>query len=339
LWHRRCVLHIGQFKCHRNFTKENEMNNETKPSVSVIIPTYNCLEYLPLAIQSVLDQDVENIEIIVIDDGSTDGTFQWLKDLAKKDKRIIPLTLDRKGVSTARNFALCKAKSKLVAFLDADDIWLPGKLRKQLEFHEHNPDIVMSFTNYEHFSPDNNSLGTCFDYWPRFKKFCKNKTGFIRLNKRGPGLIFSENVVGTSSVVASRNALQNAKGFDTSLNSASDWDLWLSLSLSGPIGFNNSIMMNYLVRPNSISSNALLRLSALNTIVDRYQHQIRQLDKASINYVKGRLSCAYAEYYQSQRYQVKALKNHCSAFLFTPSIRLARAAATNLKNIMGLSSY
>lgn len=120
------------------------------PRCSVVIPTYNCLDFLPLAIASVRVQAIEDLEILVVDDGSTDGTGEWLAKEAFLDRRIIPLQADGEGPGFARNLAISHARAPLVAFLDADDLWWPHKLARQLGYHELNQDVGLSFTDYLH---------------------------------------------------------------------------------------------------------------------------------------------------------------------------------------------
>jgi len=306
---------------------KNDSNRE--PIVTVVIPTFNCLEFLPKAINSVLNQEIENIEIFVIDDGSTDNTWEWLQIEASIDNRVIPLSLNRKGVSYARNYAISKANSKFIAFLDADDYWEPGKLKKQLDFHMNNSDVVLSFTDYKHVDMKGNSLGQCFEYWTRFHRNIIKSEEFQKLDDSGVGLIFSENVVGTSTVVASRIALQNANGFDVSLDSASDWDLWLKLGLSGNIGYCSQSYMTYLVRPGSITSKIQKRLDAINDIIARHKEPIRRYDPYSLFFVKSRIASGYADLYRQQKKSLAALMSDICAFLYSPSTRTAKTLASD----------
>ena len=135
------------------------------PRCSVVIPTYNCLDFLPLVIASVRMQAIEDFEILVVDDGSTDGTGEWLAREAFLDRRIIPLQAHGQGPGFARNLAISHSRASLIAFLDADDLWWPNKLARQLEYHELNQDIGLSFTDYLHVDPRGEVRGTCFDYW------------------------------------------------------------------------------------------------------------------------------------------------------------------------------
>ena len=100
-----------------------------RPLVSIIIPTYNCARYLPEAVNSALGQTCNSLEVIIIDDGSADETQEVLKPYSD---RILYLYQANKGVSAARNRGIAMAQGEFIAFLDADDVWLPEKLEKQL---------------------------------------------------------------------------------------------------------------------------------------------------------------------------------------------------------------
>ncbi len=113
--------------------------------ISVIIPTYNCSDYIIEAIESVLNQTYKDVEIIVIDDGSTDDTYKILKPYLHKIKYIYQ---DNSGPSRARNVGIQEAKGEYIAFLDADDKWRTFKIYLQLSLLEALPDVNMIFSNY-----------------------------------------------------------------------------------------------------------------------------------------------------------------------------------------------
>lgn len=117
--------------------------------ISIITPSYNSLEFLPDTAQSIFNQTYTNWEWLIVDDGSIDGTIDYLKNLAKDDSRIKPTFLDNnQGAANARNIAIQKAKGKYIAFLDSDDIWNHNKLLYQVSFMQKN-DYAFTFTNYK----------------------------------------------------------------------------------------------------------------------------------------------------------------------------------------------
>jgi len=120
-----------------------------KPLVSIITPSYNAEKYIEETILSVINQTYTNWELIIVDDISTDGTLEIIKDFSAKDSRIKWYELNEKGgASIARNMAIRESSGKYIAFLDADDVWKTEKLEKQVEFME-TKQCDFSFHNYE----------------------------------------------------------------------------------------------------------------------------------------------------------------------------------------------
>src|SRR5210317_1951921 len=117
--------------------------NRRKPLVSVIIPTYNRGWILAEAIDSVLAQDFKDYELIVVDDGSTDNTREIL---GRYGRDIVVLAQSNQGVSAARNRGIAACTGKFVAFLDSDDLWLPQKLSRQVNFFNSNTDARINQT-------------------------------------------------------------------------------------------------------------------------------------------------------------------------------------------------
>ena len=130
----------------------------TKPLVSILIPTFNSAQFIAETIASVQQQTYENWEIIVVDDVSTDGTVALISKIRETDVRIQLQVLERNsGTGVARNTALGKAKGKYIAFLDADDLWKPEKLEKQILFMQTN-DLPFTFSFYDCIDEQGNSL-------------------------------------------------------------------------------------------------------------------------------------------------------------------------------------
>ncbi len=150
----------------------------SRPTVSVIMPTYNYGRYVGGAIESVLAQSHRPIEIVVADDGSTDDTAERVASFGSEPAEGVSLTylkLEKSGVGKARNTAIDASTGPLLAFLDADDLWLPGKLDAQLDAMEREPDAGFCHTAYTYFNdeqgdfdeyvidPPDRFAGRCFD--------------------------------------------------------------------------------------------------------------------------------------------------------------------------------
>lgn len=186
------------------------------PTVSVVIPTYNTAAFVGRALDSVLAQSWADHEVLVVDDGSTDGTAAVL---AAYGERVRVLAQANAGPAAARNLGLRQARGRYVAFLDADDWWLPAKLVRQVELLDARPEIGFCSTATRVVAQDGTPAGD----WPCGVdgEQALLETLFVR----------SAAVSGsTSGVLARRDLLLAAGGFDESLRGFEDPDLWIRLA-------------------------------------------------------------------------------------------------------------
>ncbi|MEZ5308597.1 MAG: glycosyltransferase [Pyrinomonadaceae bacterium] len=209
--------------------------------VSVIIPSYNASHFVVAAVESVLAQTHSNIEVIVVDDGSTDSTSGVLE--AYLD-RIRYFRKENGGVSLARNFGAEAATGEYLAFLDADDVWLPEKIELQLKAILESDNAKASHTAFfvtdEHLEP----VGTT-----------RSDLGGNLIED----LLFSGNVVGTpSSVVVEKELFLQSKGFDPELSYCADWDMWIKLALLTGFAYVDEPLVKYRQHSENMSNNASL---------------------------------------------------------------------------------
>jgi len=187
------------------------------PRVSVIIPTFNRSWCLSEAIDSVLAQTFPDMELIVVDDGSTDQTPSLLSRYAD---RLRVLRQTNRGVSAARNRGIQAAGGALIAFLDSDDLWQPDKLTRQVAFFNRHPDALICQTE---------------EIWIRRGVRVNPK----HRHRKPSGWIFEPSLalclVSPSAVMLHRDLLEEMGGFDESLPACEDYDLWLRVSLRYPI--------------------------------------------------------------------------------------------------------
>ena len=192
------------------------MDDPTK--VSVIIPTYNREATLERAVKSVLSQTHKNLELIIIDDGSTDNTHTIIKKYSKKLRFFSQL---HGGVSAARNLGLEKSEGTWVAFLDSDDYWLPEKLEVQLKFLREHPQIMVAQTE---------------EIWIRNGI----RVNPMRKHQKYGGWIFRQClplcIVSPSASIIHQKVLNDVGVFDESFPVCEDYDLWLRVSLRYQIG-------------------------------------------------------------------------------------------------------
>lgn len=279
--------------------------------VSVVIPSHNCLDYLPYALASVWAQSLEVREVWVVDDGSDDGTWDWLQQQRLQHPRLKTLRLDGVGCSAARNAAIKLCTSRWIAFLDADDSWAQDKIARQIKASHHHPDAVLLFSNYQHFDEAGNAIISCFDYW----SLPKEDNDWLMFSS---AQIMAQNLIGTSSVMAKREALLEHGGFNESLRSASDWDLWLKLSYSGLCIGDQKELMNYLMRSGSMTRARLKRLQAMETIVRQHQRHFSAAQWA-LRWAKARIAEGYGEWHNENRQFMKACQAQLTALWLKPS--------------------
>jgi len=150
------------------------------PLITVITPAYNCEKLLSESVESVKSQTYTNWELIVIDDHSTDNTRLIIKKFASDDDRIKPIFLEANGgVANARNKGIAAARGKYVAFLDSDDLWMPDKLAKHVEYMEKN-NYDFTYSNYKLIGYDGKFLKNM-----TFKKNRVNYKELLNLNQIG----------------------------------------------------------------------------------------------------------------------------------------------------------
>lgn len=211
-----------------------------EPLVSVITPTYNSELFISETIDSVRSQTYTNWELIIVDDASTDKTVEILKKYAAADARITYHVLEtNSGAAIARNTAIEKALGSFIAFLDADDLWKPEKLSKQLKFM-HSKDISVCFSSYELMDEKGVSLGKMVKALPKLTYSKMLKSNYV------------------GNLTGIYNAEKLGKVYMPNIRKRQDWALWLTLIKK--VGFAYSIaepLAKYRVREDSISSNKL----------------------------------------------------------------------------------
>jgi glycosyltransferase involved in cell wall biosynthesis len=301
---------------------------ENRFRCSVVIPTRNCLRFLPQALGSISMQGIKDLEILVVDDGSSDGTWDWLTEEARSDSRLVPIRGAGNGPSLARNAALSLARAPLIAFLDADDFWWPDKLSRQLAYHESHPETGFSFTDYLHFDACGQLRGTCFDYWA--PSYINRKSGDYAPVPDAEFELLAANVVGTSTVVASLELLQNANGFAPNSQSAEDWRLWLDLAARAPVAASAAVTTSYLMHPASATANRDARIESMREIVAPFRSRREPAARRSLRRADARIAIAEAERARELGDKWGALRGHWRAFASWPQRRTARALAADL---------
>jgi glycosyltransferase involved in cell wall biosynthesis len=203
------------------------MNDEiiSSPCVSIIMPNYNCIDYIAMAIESVLFQTYKNWEMIIVDDCSTDDSYEKALGYAIKDSRIKVYRMEKNcGAAACRNRAMELSLGQYLAFLDSDDLWFPEKLEKQIKFMSDN-DCDFSFTEYELIDEEGKSLrfkGRVIEKLTHKKMLTYCFTGCLTVVYRQDvnNKIYSQNVKTMEDYLLFINVLKkctNARGYPVCL--------------------------------------------------------------------------------------------------------------------------
>jgi glycosyltransferase involved in cell wall biosynthesis len=191
--------------------------------LTIIIPTYNRLPFLKSAINSVFCQTYRRFQLIIADDGSTDGTGDNVQSLNNSDENLRYLRLPHCGMpGKVRNAGARLATGDFLAFLDSDDLWKPEKLARQIAFFEEHPDMMICHTR---------------EIWQRGEKIVSQ----AGQKHRRSGYIFADAlkkcIIGPSTVMMRRELFEEFGGFREDLEIAEDYELWLRITAKYPVGY------------------------------------------------------------------------------------------------------
>jgi glycosyltransferase involved in cell wall biosynthesis len=235
--------------------------------VSVIVPCYNCARFVREGVDSVLSQTGGQVEVIVVDDGSTDESAQIL---ATYGDRIRVLTQKNAGVAAARNAGLRAARGEFIAFLDADDVWLPGKVAAQVGYLRRHADIGLVYANWRVWRPDDDGV------WRVPAQLARSTGAQDDIDARRSGWLYNQLledcVIHTSSALMRRSLAVRVGFFDAALRCGEDYDYWLRASretridkLTGCYSLYRMHAASVTSRPNPVSHGAFVIERAVAT--------------------------------------------------------------------------
>lgn len=210
--------------------------------ISVIMPAYNASQFIREAVESILNQTYDNLELIVVDDGSTDDTLKILAEYQAKDQRIMVIQNDHGGACKARNTAMHAASGEWIAPMDADDIAVPNRLEKQLEAALAQPEVVMWGTYMQQINVQGKIIGTV-QIGPtsieEFNSMDRSRNAII---------------VTTSTAFFKRDIALKVGGYDERLPAAQDAEFADRIANEGAIVFLPEFLIKYRLHGNSISA-------------------------------------------------------------------------------------
>ncbi|MUL38749.1 glycosyltransferase family 2 protein [Gloeocapsopsis dulcis] len=280
------------------------------PKVSVIIPAFNAMPYLPETVESVLQQTFTDFEVLIVNDGSSDYTAQWVSQLV--DPRIKLISQVNQGLSGARNTGITHAQGEYIAFLDADDLWEPTKLEKQVHSLEENPTLGLVYTWSTLVDRTGESIGRVFAY-------CAEGDTWKKL--------IEENVVGCgSAAMVHRCCFETVGVFDRNLRSAEDWDMWIRIASRYPFAVVKEPLVQYRQHPSNMSKNWQVMEQAFRIVIEKaFQSappELLYLKKRSYGYIN--LCSAWKALQSSEHDYELAIQFRAAAIAHYPRLRFSK---------------
>ena len=279
--------------------------------VSVIIPAYNALPYLPQTVESVFTQTFEDFELLIVNDGSTDGLAQWASTLT--DERVKVIHQSNQGPGAARNEGLRQSQGEFIAFLDADDLWLPTKLAKQVAELEAHPEVGLTHTSISYIDE-------------RGDKLYKDLPAHGRGNVWRHIVAFNPRYLihcGSTPLIR-RECFDSVGMFSTELRLAQDWEMWIRISRHYHLSALDEVLVRYRQHPTNISKSYTLALKTFSTIIES-TFQTVEPELAHLKweaYGRTHMLVAWRAYWAGDEHL--AYEFHQQALKFFPRLSLVR---------------
>lgn len=247
--------------------------------VSVIIPAYNSEAFIKESIESALNQTYPNLEVVVVNDGSTDGTEDILSPFMD---RIVYIKKDNGGPASARNLGIKKSSGEYICFLDADDKYLPQKVERQVAYLNEHPDVGLVFSDASILGGGFLAQrGSIHEALPIYYGYV-----FPRL--------FIKNFIPILTVMIRREVLEKSGLFDEDreLISIEDYELWLRIAMHYPVGYISERLASYRVHSSNISSNLEESIKKNFLITEKFEREFPELEKRYPNIFKKKKAFA-----------------------------------------------
>lgn len=239
------------------------------PKVSVVIPAYNSERFIAETLESVFNQSYQDFEVIVVDDGSSDGTD---KVISRYEGRLTYIRKKNEGISVARNTGIAQARGEYVAFIDHDDIWLPEKLKEQMALLEGNKEIYLCFSDVYIIDEKGRRGKNVF-------KICPAHSGMVFKQ------LLKDNFIPVITAVIKKEVFKEIGLFNPQYRIAEDWDLFLRISKQYPVVFVNRPLAKYRIHSGSFSRHRNLMFAEVISIMNKYTGSV---DKATARTVEMR---------------------------------------------------
>jgi glycosyltransferase involved in cell wall biosynthesis len=275
-----------------------------RPDVSVIIPAYNSSGFVAASIDSALSQQGVTLEVIVVDDGSTDDTVGIVESYGDQVRCI---RQRNQGAYVARNNAAATAQGEWLAFLDADDLWAADKLVKQLQLGD--PEVGLIYSDYRHLDTSNRISGRASDA----AELVQGKI-FDRL--------LVDNFIGMSTVLMRTKIFHELGGFTTDITGCADWDMWLRYAVTErEVRVQREVLASYRWHPGQMSKSFAARqrnrLEVLRRAIGRSRQLGRPIPRSLERKAYGN-SWATAAWFAGTSDQWQALRWSLRALMWQP---------------------
>ncbi len=240
----------------------------TPPLLSIVVPTYNCQEFIPQILQTIHDQTYLHWECLFVDDGSTDQTPQLLKLLCEKHQRFQLIEKKHEGLpAKSRNLGIKLARGEFIAFLDHDDLWSPTKNEKQIAFFENDPALNMIITDHDVF---HNQYS-----FAKLREFRINLSPSHKTRKSLLRKLLKQNFIALPSVMIKKKHLEKYGYFkeQTSFRVGEDYQLWLKIAADEQIGWIKSPLTHCRQHANNITKDRSLMVKGLYAIANDIEQE------------------------------------------------------------------
>jgi len=208
---------------------QHHTDSQVEGLVSIIVPSYNMARFLPDAVNSALAQTYPNIEIQIVDDGSTDDTPKVVRRW-EGDARVRVHRQANGGLSNARNQGIALSRGEFIALLDADDVWKPEKLALQIPVFKGRPEVGVVYSDWERMDIEGRPV---------------RKAPTVMHRGKISGTLLIENFIGASTAVVRRECFERHGGFNVALRTGEDYEMWLRLSVHWSFDFVPESTMRY----------------------------------------------------------------------------------------------
>lgn len=223
------------------------------PKVSVVIPSYNAMTYLPKTIESVLKQTFTDYEVLIVNDGSSDHIVEWASQIT--DLRVKLISQENQGVSAARNTGIAQAQGQYIAFLDADDLWEPTKLEKQLSCLEANPSVGLVYT----WTALIDQFGQ-----PTRRVWVSHVEGNV-----WEQIVVDDMISNGSSAMVRRRCFEAAGVFDPKISSSEDRDMWTRIAVHYPFAVVKEFLTLYRRHPHNTTNQRQKMIQDLRQVIEK----------------------------------------------------------------------